>query len=323
MKQLIFIFAGLVGVLSSCSKEYVDKYHLIAGDTVNVSGYTNIQSFKITEFSPDTALLATISHDSIIVYWPSYKTLPDSIRPEIILPAKATIAPVSGKAIAFQSGEVYTVTSEAGIQQQYKLYIDLRQPKPSFSLVAGSQLWTGPENVLNGDWFLADTARTSITFVAVSDKKEYQALLLNMNSTSIHYALLSNVPAGTYDVKVTNGIYTIYNSESNARNAIEVVNEPYPWLYKLGSPFLLKPGGTFTVKGTYLSGTIGASIITNLDTFEELPVKVVRVISDDQVELQLPADIAPGTYPGLALYTTTDGINGPTGFSELVIQVTP
>ena len=323
--RLWYIFSGLLTatllVHSACQKEYVDKYHILPGDTIAVSGYTSIQSFKIKEFSADTPLLATIGHDSIIVYWPSYKQVPDSIRPEIILPAKTTIAPLSGVAVPFVNGTLYTVTSEAGTKQQYKIYIDYRQPKPWFSFSDGN-FSKGNEMSVDGDWFLADISKTKVSFIAVTDQKVYDALLLGINTNTIKFAIPKAVPDGTYDVRVTNGIHTIYNSDASGRNNAKITTDTYPYLYTLGSPFSLKRGSTFNVRGINLTGTLTASLILD-ENFTELPLEVVAVLSDDTVELKIPDNVPAGTYHGLALFLTPDGINGTAAYHpDITVTVT-
>lgn len=306
----------------SCRKEYVDKYNIVPGDTVTVSGYTDIESFKIKEYSADTPLVATVAHDSIIVYWPSYKQQPDSISPEIVLAAKASIAPLSGKAVAFVKGTTYTVTSEAGIKKTYKLYIDVRQPMPWFSF-RNLDFYKGPEMSIGGDWYLPDTGKTRVTFISATTQAEYNVFLLGISPTSLRFSIPQSVPDGLYDIRVINGIHTIYNSDALGRNTANVVTDTYPYLYTLGSPFTVKKGSTFIVRGSNLTNTLSAALIDDANWVVTNDLEVVTVLSDDAVELRIPANLPAGTYKNLFLSTTVDGLNGPGGFNpDITVIVT-
>src|SRR5262245_54294289 len=113
-----FIAVGFIALaisFVSCKKEYVNRINTIPGDTTFVSGMNYIKTFEIKEYSADTVIKASITADSIIIYWPSFsRALPDSIAPVITLPDSATISPASGKNVAFKTGATYTVTSAAG-----------------------------------------------------------------------------------------------------------------------------------------------------------------------------------------------------------------
>jgi hypothetical protein len=223
-KIMKYLLPGLILILASqsCKKEYVDKFKMIPADTVTLSGYTHITSFKISEFSADTIIKATIGSDSIIIYWPSYKPLPATIKPTITIPEKATILPGSGAEVNFENGTKFTVTSEAGTKKEYKLYIDFRQPEPYF-VYNNPSVFLSSANNISGDWLLTDTARTKVYLISATDQKEYTATVVSMSTGNITFNIPATLPADQlYDIKVVNGIYTIYNNTVEQRNNIAV-----------------------------------------------------------------------------------------------------
>lgn len=318
MKLHYSLFALLVMVSVGCKKEYVDKYYLLPGDTTYVNGYTNIIAFQVNEFSKDTTLQAVITHDSIVLYWPWYRDLPDSIRPAITLPAKAVVEPLSGRVIAAKDGQAYTVTSEAGSKMIYKFYIDRRQPKPVVAGAGNEFMWIGANNTLTARWLLPDTSKTKVTLTALDGQHTYAVVMLNASTTQANFAIRSDVPPGKYDVNLVCGAYSIASAIKN----IEVVAEPFPYVFDFGMQVKTKPGAKVMLQGTYLSLITGAYLVVSWDTAEAIPI-AYRVVSDDVVEVTLPADVAPGTYAGISLTSTPDGIYGPSAGTTLPVIIAP
>lgn len=220
IRNIPFIFSLsliLTSLVLSCKKEYVDKFNVIPGDTVRVSGDNYVRSFTIKEYSADTAITATIKNDSIIVYWPSYKPLPSVIRPEIQLPEKTTILPANGEEVEFKTGTSYKVTSESGKIKNYKLVLDFRQPKPMLTRAAegtviarntGAYYGNGTSTLISGDWIFPVISQTKAYFVAVSDKKEYEVEVTSVTTSGIKCVIPATIPEGNYDLKLVNGIHT-------------------------------------------------------------------------------------------------------------------
>jgi hypothetical protein len=290
---------------------------MIPGDTVLVQGNADIKIFKVNEFSPDTALFATISNDSIIVYWPSYKTVPAMIKPEISLSGKATISPASGEEVPFVNGTVYTVTSEAGTQNRYKLYIDFRQPKPTFTF-NGNSLDKGRITGLGGDWFLADTARTKVFLVTGDAQQEYATEIVSVSANLVNFIVPITLPDDKlYDIKIVNGIHTIYNNNENVRGQVHLNDYPdLSELYTIGSPFNLKHGDVFEVRGLHLLNTKAASLFTYPD-FVEIPIEVVEIIAHDRVKLKITDNVPAGNYRDMILYMSDDGLSGSYAYNSV------
>ncbi|MFT3824980.1 MAG: hypothetical protein QM731_13740 [Chitinophagaceae bacterium] len=290
----------ITSVTSSCKKEYIDKYNIIPGDTVTVSGYTYISSFTVHEFSADTALKATIKSDSIIVYWPSYKKMPDTIKPEILLPEKTAIAPASGTGVPFVTGTKFTVTAQSGSKKIYTLAVDFRQPKPSFTIYSSNQLLIGSKCTLPGDWWLTDTAKTRIYLVSADTKQEYLMELVELSGAGASFYVPANVPTtGKYDIKVINGIYTIYNDDAASRNNMIVTYPTAIGVETFGFPYTLSAGDTFIIRGRLLAETTAFYMRLSTDnSWQQLTLTSAAV---DRLILKVPAGTPIGAYNRIRL----------------------
>ncbi|HEX6431643.1 MAG TPA: hypothetical protein VF008_28325, partial [Niastella sp.] len=179
-KLITVIIVLLAGSVVSCRKEYVDKINTISGDTVHVSGMNYIKSFEVKEYSADTVLKASITADSIIVYWPSYsRKTPDSITPIITLPDSATISPASGKKVAFKTGAIYTVTSAAGTSKKYTLTVNQQSAVPWFYFNSAS-ITLGDYISVFGDQFWQDTSVTKVYLVSATTGIAYPTELFSV-----------------------------------------------------------------------------------------------------------------------------------------------
>lgn len=297
----VIVFTGLFFLIfSSCKKEYIDKYNEIAGDTIQVIGYKDITSFQVKEFSNDTVLKASIKDDTIIVYWPSYKAMPKTIKPAITLPDSATIVPASGEEVAFKTGTMYQVTSGIGTSHTYVLKVEFQQPEPwFFSALTSSIFENGSYQTLGrGDYFIPDTAMTRVYLVAATDSTEYQAEVFTVTNEGPGFFVPMNVPAGLYDVKVVNGIHTIYNSLSASRSKLTIAYPTYPQVFTVTIPATLHRNDTFEVRGCLLGLTNTVSLYNG--SLKKSDLEIVSVAADKLV-LRVPADFPFDNYIALQL----------------------
>lgn len=290
----------------SCKKEYVDKFNIISGDTITLAGYTHIEGFYVKEFSMDTILKASILNDTITVYWPSYKPLPVTIRPKILLPDSSSISPGNNEEVPFKTGTKYIVTSGVNTFREYYLKVSLQQPRPWYY----AEFTTNPfentslQTLGRGDNFLPDTAQTKIILVSTVDGKEYATTVTSVTLTDAQFLIPLHVPAGTYDLKVMNGIYTILNEHEASRNHITVAYPTRPNVYNVGLPASINAGDTLIVRGTLLEKTTNATLISGTD-FSGQALQIVSK-SMDSITLSIPPDFKPDNY--ITLELITDGI---------------
>lgn len=277
----------------SCKKEYIDKYNIIAGDTINVSGDNYIASFQVTIPGETTSFKAAITTDTIIITCTSYQLLPDSISPVITIADSASISPASGVKVPFKTGTRYMVTAQTGSKKEYVLKVDYRQPLPYFSSVVTS-LSPGERVTYSGDNFLTDTARTAIYFVNVADKTEYKADLRSLTSAGPAFVVPADAPPGIYDVKMINGIYTIYNSNDIYRNNVTLAHKTTPGLYDDGLPATKKEGDTLSLSGYSLHVSTVADIrLASNSVYYPLEIVSAGV---KKIVLKIPAGTPAGSY---------------------------
>ena len=207
---VLIIISGIT--LSSCKKEYIDRYNIIPGDTTRVSGLNHIISFTLSEFSQDTTIKASITEkDSIFVYWPVYKQIPTEITPEIIISNKAAISPASGATIPFETDTKYKVTAEDGTERIYTLKVIPKQEPFVLAYGADGGIYSKTANItLIGYGHVSDINKTTVILETLDKSHSYVADVNRVNATSIRFKASAETPAGKYLCKVTSGYATGY-----------------------------------------------------------------------------------------------------------------
>ncbi|MEH6308613.1 hypothetical protein RYH73_23375 [Olivibacter sp. CPCC 100613] len=188
---------ALIGI-SSCKKEYEDyPYHTIEKFTVTDEVGNNLE--------------AALVGDSIWIYWPPFQAVPDSISPVISISKNATISPASGAKVAFNTGTMYTVTSESGLSKTYYLKAAVNEP-----IVA---ITSNPRNIslggvlsFRGQYFSTDTNRIAINLI---DKDNHVIPLKlkpeNLSSVFVEVPLPidgSVLPDEAYSIQFISGTQT-------------------------------------------------------------------------------------------------------------------
>lgn len=304
----VIVLSGLFFlIISSCKKEYNDKINLIPGDTIQVIGYTDITSFQVNEFSNDTAIKASLKGDTILVYWPSYKSMPATIKPTIILPDSATISPASGVEIPFKTGTTYKVISGAGTSRNYTLKVTFEQPIPWFyAPLLNTEFYNGSyQTLIKGDNFTPDTAMTKVYLVSAVDSVAYQAEIYSINSAGPGFFIPWNVPEGLYDIKVVNGLHTVYNNITQSRSNLQIKYPPFSQVYGFTVPETLHRSDTFEIRGFLLEAMTQARMYDN--DLNRVNLEILST-SRDKVVLKVPADYPLNNYITIQL-RTAEGIS--------------
>lgn len=299
---------SLMGILfTSCKKEFVDKYNIVPGDTVNLVIDNQIEAFSIKEFSADTTIKASIVADTIFVYWPTYKHLPATIKPEIELAEKAKITPQSGAEVAFVTGTKYVVTSETGVAKNYVLKVVPKQPTPYFSLFVPYTWYYGQRvNGVGGDFWLTDTSKTKVFFVDSETKMEYPAETLPFTNGSPSFFVGDGIPAGkTYDLKIVNGIHSVY-STIGGRNTIEIAAFESPFIIATGYPFTLNAGESITLRGGTLNLITEVYIQEGAET-DRIKLEIEKV-TETRLKVKIPQNTPKGTYNITKAYTASGSV---------------
>jgi hypothetical protein len=307
---ILCLLAGGLLATSSCKKEYVDKEKMIAPDTVKVSGRTNIVDFSIDNFSKDTLLHASVVSDTIIIYWPFYKTPPKTIKPAILLPDSATISPAAGAEVPFATGTKYTVTSAVGAKKEYFLKIVIRQTavKPGFIGFATLNTY-GYYPWYQGDNYLTDTGQTRIYLTSADSTRTYQLEVTHVAATGPAFILSPAVLPGNYTMRLVNGLYTELVAPDGGVKYFTVEGvTPDVLIHAGGLPKTVKRGQAFVVRGQNLAGIATGAFLRN-DASVYVPVVLEGNTTTDRVTFRIPETLPAGSYTGLRLGTTAGNKN--------------
>lgn len=217
---LLIIFAA---AFPSCKKEYTDW------------PYNNIEKFAVMD-QTGQELKALIQDGIILIQWPPFQTIPDSVAPEIVISERATVSPASGVRILFEDGQLYEVTAQDGSKKTYTLKISSNQPEPTY-IVSETQVPLGGTFGLIGEYFIADTNQTTLHLV---DKNQYEIKLSSFtlfNTVSIIPTIPLDIDTGRYAIKFKTGIYTF------TKDTISVVRPPFKATVNAASAVSVKRGG--------------------------------------------------------------------------------
>lgn len=193
-----YVLVLFLTVFSACKKEYTDfPYHNIEQFEVSIDGQNSIEG--------------VVKDDSIIMYWPPFIDMPDSISPKITVSDRASILPASGKKVAFSDKTSYTVTAQDGNTKVYHLKRVNNQPLLEFEL--GRTMVRGALFLLRGSYFVADTAKTRV-YLIDKDKKETRidpVTTLTIANFNARVPAANVIDTGSYYIKMISGSRTKIN----------------------------------------------------------------------------------------------------------------
>lgn len=274
--------------------------------------YNNLVQFSIDNVEGST-LKGVIQDDQIIVYWPPYLAIPDSVSPGIITADKALVLPASGSKVAFTAQTTYTVTAQDGSKKTYHLKPVINQPLFYIRQLNTTQLLFGDVLVVGGDFFIPDTNQTKV-YIVGSDKKEIQlhygapydnvalctqtGLWLTIPS-AIHDTVPS-IPFDSYRVKVVSGLRTITFDQ--------VVKPAFMMPYATDvSPSQAAAGDVVTLTaGRALVGITGATLVGPQNESTQYTCEIISY-NKDAIKIKLPAGVPAGEYWELDLKSTAYG----------------
>jgi hypothetical protein len=301
---LSFMASFFLFFMVSCKKEYVK------------TSYTNIEEFSITD-SAGNKLKASISGDSIRVYWPPFQTVPATVMPNITVSVGASISPTSGSSISFKNGTSYTVTAQNGDKKKYILVPMINQPQPVFEINANS-INLGGTLTLNGQYFVADSFQTKLFLISSSNKEIPLSLKdpLSFNSLSISIQLPNDlsIDTGNYKLKLISGANTIIKGPFH-------IGKPDVYNFLINSSFneagkILKAGDEISISHTvselrrkYYPGKFDNLQLTvrpsggSEDGYDDIYYDIVMSSQDNEnlSRYKLPSDVAQGTIYSIML----------------------
>ncbi|WP_157262475.1 hypothetical protein [Pedobacter sp. PACM 27299] len=196
MSCTIFVLALFLTIFSACKKEYTDfPYHNIEQFQVSIDEKSNID--------------AVIKGDSIILYWPPFINIPDSITPQITVSERASILPASGKKVAYSDKTSYRVTAQDGNTKVYHLKRLNNQPIFDFELAR--TMTRGGLFLLSGSYFVADTSKTKVYLIDKSKKETRINPIALLTTARLNAAVpaVSVIDTGSYHIKMITGSRTL------------------------------------------------------------------------------------------------------------------
>ena len=262
--------------------------------------YDNVMQFSIDNVEGST-LKGVIQDDQIIVYWPPYLQIPDSINANITVAEKAAVLPVSGSKVAFNANTVFTVTAENGIKKTYHLKPVINQPLTYISRLNSEILYFGENEIVVGDYFIKDTMQTKV-YITGADKKDiplafwtqYEGIqVCSQTELWLRVPVPVNdtvppVPFGDYTLKVVTGLRTVtYANKLKVAFSTPYVTDISPATATTGNVFKL----------TFNNALVGISQVsgTNDNTGEKVTFELAGY-TKFEMTLKVPAGAAKGTY---------------------------
>jgi len=290
MSTLTNKIAGFLGVallvVTSCKKEDA------------LRPYADIINFTVT--SPDgEPIKAAIDGDSIVIYWPIGRELPETLTPIINVSGGATISPASGEEISLAEVVQYTVKAETGDTKIYRLHIPNNKPKPYIRNFGGLNIQGDKQFVFKdwvmsfrGDYYDASEGGTAVFYVG-TEGNEIPAEVQYISE------LGANIVAGTLGsfsgIKIESNGYTLFYE-----TAFEVVGNPFSTLANPKEPTTAKPGDELTFLGTNMD-KVDKFEIGNYLTNTQWELDIVATTAET-ITVKLPSDIPAGEYNVIVAY---------------------
>lgn len=282
-RKYLFL-ACLIAILAySCKKEYT-KYP-----------YNDIEKFVITD-NNGAELKAAIQDNKIIIYFPPFQTLPDSIKPRITVSDRAVISPASGTKLPFKPGLIYTVTAQDGSTKSYELQSAINQPPISF---VTSDTRLGTTLLLNGEYFVPDTIHTKLYLIG-KDKKEIK-VPGNVFTTLTASAIVANLSAklgvdtGKYSVKLVSGQRTAIQGPISIAEAVQKFSYPAITTIRRGEEYSVKDTSGYAMIIKKFGASINRGVLLNVNNNTRVPV-VVTKLTGDEFAFRIPADCPLGFF---------------------------
>ena len=254
--------------------------------------YTDIVNFTVT--SPDgEPIKAAIDGDSIVIYWPIGKELPETLTPVINVAEGATISPASGEEVSLREAVQYTVKAETGDRKTYRLHVPNNKPKPYVSTLGGLNIKGDRQFIFKdwvmsfrGDYYDASEGGTAVFYVD-AEGNETPAEVQYISELGVN--IVAGALGAFSGVKIESNGHTIFYE-----TVFEVVENPFSTLTDPEEPTTAKPGDELTFSGTNLD-KVDKFEIGNYLTNTQLELEIVAATAES-ITVKLPADIPAGAY---------------------------
>ncbi len=278
----LIILLAITSILYSCKKEYPDL------------PYNDIEQFTIKDADGNT-LKASAQGTDLIVYYPPFLAVPDTIAPSIVVSEGATVEPASGAKVPFKTGIAFKVKAADGSVKNYILKALVNAPAPVFS-VGDTRL----DDILNifGEYFIPDTATTKL-FLVTNGGKDIQvpgSTFITFNASHLIAPLPPAVDTGYYKVKVISGAQSVIQGPIHIDRPSLVLSIPQATV-KRGEDITIVAGPN-TIK--YWKNDIGGQVQINYGRRDFVEVAFTS-ISNTEMKVKVPSNFPNATISGITI----------------------
>jgi hypothetical protein len=299
--KYLFVSCIIAFVAYSCKKEYT-KFP-----------YNDIEKFTITD-NTGAELKAAIQDNKIIIYYPPFQTVPDSIKPQITVSTGASVSPLSGAKQPFKAGLKYTVTAEDGSTKTYELQAAINQPPITFTT---GNTTLGSTLSLRGEYFIPDTTNTKIYLIA-TNKKETQIpgkLLSKVTASVLTFSLPASlgIDTGQYMVKLISGKRTATQGPIVLTEAFQKFSYPNITSIKRGDEYSVTDTSGYAMIVRRYGPNINRGLKLYINNTTYVPVTLTK-LTGDVCTFRIPADCPLGFFQ--AVYSTNEN-----GSNQLIFSL--
>lgn len=264
--------------------------------------YKSIRSFSI-EAAAGEKINGAIDGDSIIIYWPSYTTVPATIAPQITVSENATVSPASGAAAAFETGTPFTVKAQDGSVKTYFLKVQINQPpiilrNNNYATVKGGTITV---STTSGILYIArdpDVTSFSVVDSTGAEKRLPIRFFSDFRGEMMEITVpeTDDIKIGAYRIKVTSGAQTYLSTDYMF--GILYPSDKKPVADPVNTPVTVKRGNTITFTGTGFIEMKEALVYGYTPEWEEKEVGTLELVSftATSVTYRVPPGFPTGVY---------------------------
>lgn len=265
------------------------------------SPYTRIASFTVE--TNGEMMSASMSGDSILVYWPSYLVAPSSIQPKIELSEGASVSPASGASVPFQTGTAYTVKAQNGTEKKYYLKVVVNQAPIQIDEVGSYTAVRGGEHTVDlGStlrYFDLDAAVTSFYLVdtpGTATKLDIEFYTNSSGFPAMRVKVPASVKIGAYRIRITSGVQS--RTTENYVFGVLYSDAEKPRPDGLEAPVTVRRGQTITLNGRNFFDLKNAMAYTYDDGYYEQEIMELPLVSHTAATatFRIPENFPAGTY---------------------------
>gem|GEM_PF-1922456 len=301
MKQLAYTYLSIpLGLLclilvvsSSCKKETIyapSSLNRILGFSVVAPGGESLQG--------------SVQGDSLVVYWPSYLAIPDSVSTEIEVSEDAVVEPGAGTKIALKTGTAFKVVAANNEYKTYYLKLVVNQPGielyelNGFSTIKGGAVNIQLYTILK--YIIEDTTVTKFWLQnEAGDALSLPWYFTEQGGSRFVQLKVPNDPAykeGAYALKIESG--TVSYLSSNAIFGILYPGSAKPKADNITEPITVKRGETITFSGSGFFDMKEARLFGYDANWNEQEIGTFTLenFTETSVTYKVPDNFPAGTY---------------------------